>query len=547
MVRTLAFAIWSCALLAAPAFAGVVTPDLAQRAAALAPGTEVPVIIRMADRVDLRGFTSGRAGAPEMIGALRATAARSQAGVLRLLRQWGRDGRARSLWIDNSVAVSVPADRLATLADAPGVESVEFDEPVRMADSDPTDLDVVSAGWNVIKVRATDVWTTSGLDGTGVLIGSMDTGFDPNHPALAGKWRGGAHSWIDIINAMPAPYDDHGHGTHTTGTLVGGDGAGPSTSDIGIAYGARFISAKVLDATNSFSSASIVVSGAQWMLDPDGNPSTNDFPQVINNSWLFFSKTYTGFYATVAAWRAAGIIPVFCIANDGPASSTTHPPGNYDNVIGVGATDAGDVIASFSSRGPAPAGPGFPADGRKPDLCAPGAGVTSSVPGGGYQAWDGTSMASPHVAATIALMIQAHPGLTYDQARQSLLDTAVDLGPAGYDYDYGYGRLDAFEAVHAAATDAPASATPSALRLAAWPNPFRSAVTFALGAPGRAGLTVRVHDLQGRRVWSSPAASAEALRWDGRDGRGAHVPPGVYVVSVTDGRSSRALRVVCLR
>src|SRR5262245_61718733 len=199
----------ACAgLVATAAAAGTITPDLAQRAAALAPGTEIPVIIRMADQVDVRAFVSGRASAPGMITALRATAARSQEPVLQHLRDMGRAARARSLWIDNSVAVSVPGDMLAELAGLPGVDRVEFDEPVLMAEAASGPAVQVDAVWNIVKVRATDVWSSLGFNGSGVLIGSMDTGFDPNHPALAGKWRGGANSWIDIINGLPSPYDD---------------------------------------------------------------------------------------------------------------------------------------------------------------------------------------------------------------------------------------------------------------------------------------------------------------------------------------------------
>ena len=501
----------------------------------------------MADHVDLHAYISGRASAPAMITALRATAARSQGAVLQRLRESGRAARARALWIDNSVAVSVPGNMLADLAALPGVDRVEFDEPVVMADATPSQAVDADPTWNILKVRASDVWSSLGFDGTGVLIGSMDTGFDPAHPALAGKWRGGANSWIDIINGLPSPYDDHGHGTHTIGTMVGGDGAGPSTADIGVAYGAHFISAKVLDATNSFSSASIVIAGAQWMLDPDGNPTTNDFPQVINNSWLFFNQTYTGFYSTTAAWRAAGIIPVFCIANDGPSPSTTHPPGNYDNVLGVGATDQSDVIASFSSRGPAPPGVDFPADGRKPDLSAPGVAVISSVPGGGYQAWNGTSMASPHVAGILALMIQAHPGLTYDQAKVALVNTAVDLGTPGYDYDYGYGRVDALGAVLAQTTDVPALGGAHGPALAIRPNPFREAVTLELSTSGPSGIEVRIFDLQGRCVWSTPGRSGEVVRWDGRESGGATAPAGLYFVNATDGHAAVTLRAVRLR
>src|SRR5262249_28512823 len=159
--------------------------DLARRVTALAPGAEIPVIVRMDEPVDLGRFSSGRASAPAMIAALRATAARSQEGVLRLLRERGRAARARVLWIDNSVAVTVPPGLLDELAALPGVDHVDFDEPVTMGEAVPDEAALLNPGWNVTKVHAPDVWSGPGYDGTGVLIGSMDTGFDPSHPALA--------------------------------------------------------------------------------------------------------------------------------------------------------------------------------------------------------------------------------------------------------------------------------------------------------------------------------------------------------------------------
>jgi subtilisin family serine protease len=444
---TLALVAWSLA--ASVTSAAIVTPDLARRASALSAGQEVPIIVRFDEHVKLGDFKSGRAGAPGLISSLRAVAGRSQVGALALLKARGRAGRAKVLWIDNSLALSVPADLLDELAGLPGVESISYDEPVVMGDAELGPAEFNGLDWGLSKIRAPEVWSVLGYDGSGVVIGSIDSGADITHPALQGKWRGGSNSWIDLVNGQPTPYDDHGHGTHTIGTMVGGDGAGPFTSDIGVAYGAKFISARIFDASGSFSSNSVVTAAAQWMLDPDGNPATNDFPQVINNSWGFFDLAYTGFHHSVEVWRAAGIIPVFSIGNSGPGSATTGAPGNYDNVIGVGATDSGDGIAWFSSRGPAPTGTGFPSDRRKPDLGAPGVSIVSCVPGGGYQAWSGTSMASPHVTGTVALMLQAHPGITFDQIRAALLASAVDLGIPGYDDDFGYGRLDALGALSA--------------------------------------------------------------------------------------------------
>ena len=230
------------------------------------------------------------------------------------------------------------------------------------------------------------------------------------------------------------------------------------------------------------------------------------------------------------------------------SSSTTHPPGNYNNVIGVGATDAADVIASYSSRGPAPNGTAFPTDDRKPDLCAPGSAVTSSLPGGSYAAWSGTSMATPHVAGTVALMLQAHPGFTYDQVKSLLFSSSVDLGTAGYDFAYGYGRLDALGAVAGALVGVGPARLAGPLDLQVRPNPSHGPVAIEFTAAAGKPVAIDVFDPSGRRVWSArPEGTAGAARWDGRDEGGRDAPPGLYLVRVTDGAHTRVGRLARLR
>lgn len=535
--------------LATNGVAGTVTPTLSDIAASLAPGERVPVLINLAERVDVSRYDRGRATAPALITDLKETASRTQAGVLDYLRTQGLADEAKAFWITNTIAVSVTRAQLDALAARADVWLIEHDGPggapeVVRGEEGGTGG---AAEWGLMITGIDDVWSIYGLDGTGVVIGSMDTGVDASHPALAGKWRGGTNSWVDIQNGLTVPYDDHGHGTHTIGTLVGGDGPGAFTEDIGVAYNAQYISAKVLDEFNSFCCASVVIDGAQWMLDPDGNVGTDDFPHVINNSWYFFSEVYTGFHATVAAWRAAGIIPVFCQGNEGPASATTRPPANYNNAIGVGATDAADVIGSFSSRGPSPAGGFFPADQRKPDISAPGVSVRSSLPGNTYASWSGTSMATPHVAGVVALMLENAPALTYTQIYDALTATVVDLGTVGYDFDYGYGRLDALAAVAQTTVSVPGVASSvSWLRVA--PNPFRSGVRVDVDAALGANLMLDIFDPAGRRVATRAVGTTPgAVVWDGRDGAGRTVSPGVYFLRLSGAESAATTRVLRIR
>ena len=196
----------------------------------------------------------------------------------------------------------------------------------------------------------------------------------------------------------------------------------------------------------------------QWMMDPYGDPTTNDGADVVNNSWGWVSDSpnmYDPIKDALNAWIAANIVPVFAIGNDGPSPRTTSSPGDYPMALGVGATDSNDNIADFSSRGPV----FWEGIGEiiKPDVSAPGVSVYSSVPWG-YEYWSGTSMASPHVAGTVALMISYARSqgisLSVDTIKQLLKATAVDLGQSGPDNDYGWGRIDAFAALMPLATDA---------------------------------------------------------------------------------------------
>jgi hypothetical protein len=198
----------------------------------------------------------------------------------------------------------------------------------------------------------------------------------------------------------------------------------------------------------------------QWMLDPDENPNTVwDVPQSCSNSWRLvtghgYPPCDQTFWTFLDACEAAGIVIIFSAGNEG-FSGVGRPPDRATDdyrTFAVAAVDANNgnwPIASFSSRGPTRCTP----DGReaiKPDIAAPGVNVRSSVPGNGYSNFSGTSMASPHVNGVVALMYQANPNLTVTEVKQIIFDTAFDLGANGEDNNYGWGMIDAFEAVQIA-------------------------------------------------------------------------------------------------
>lgn len=368
-----------------------------------------------------------------------------------------------SFWISNTVLVrggsQALADSAAALDQVQALRSPEtFDIPDVSTGVEQPAVDAVE--WGVDRIQADDVWSTFGVRGEGIVVASIDSGVKVEHPALARQYRGLAgrvvtqdYNWFDPsgICGTPAPCDNNNHGTHTMGTMVGDDGAG---NQIGVAPGARWIAAKGCE-TSSCSDTALLASG-QWMLAPtriDGtDPDPAKRPNIINNSWGAAAGR-TWFSDTIDAWRAAGIFPAFSNGNSGPACGTAGSPGNDEDAFASGAFDVNNAIASFSSRGSS-GGP------TKPNLAAPGVNVRSSIADGGYAALNGTSMASPHTAGTVALMWSAAPSLvgditgTMDLLNRTAVDTA-DLTCGGTEANnnvWGEGRLDALAAVTASPT-----------------------------------------------------------------------------------------------
>ncbi|WP_051703945.1 S8 family serine peptidase [Glycomyces sp. NRRL B-16210] len=388
------------------------------------------------------------------VEAAKAYAETSQAGLTAALDQAGVV--YETYWASSTVKVTGGLDLLETVTafeevaavvDAPEVEPVE---PVE------SEFAPAVTGWGTDDINAPEVWDELGVTGEGVVIASIDSGVQYDHPALVEQYRGNNgdgtfthdYNFYDVEGGCgTAPCDRTNHGTHTVGTMVGDDGAG---NQIGVAPGAEWI------AVNYYGSSmdSVLLAG-QWIVAPTdwegGDPDPSKAPDIVNNSWGRESANDPYYQDIVDLWYAAGIIPVFAAGNSGPVCESINSPGSYEKVIAVGAYDSSGTIASFSSRGPG-------LDGRvKPDVSAPGSGIRSSMPGNAYGTQSGTSMAAPHVAGTIALMLEAEPDLrgdfdlVYEMLTGSARDTVDDRcgGTEEANYVHGYGRIDALAAVQA--------------------------------------------------------------------------------------------------
>jgi serine protease AprX len=380
----------------------------------------------------------------------------------------------QSYWVVNALWVRGDLDLIQQIAQRPDVTHVYANPRVKLSLPEPLDtapqlLSPTGIQWNLIKINADDVWA-AGYRGQGVVIGGADTGYAWDHPALINQYRGwdGAvashdYNWHDATGLSPTvPVDPYGHGTHTMGIMVGDDGG---THQIGVAPQARWIGCRNMDAAGIGTPARYIEC-YQWFIAPypiGGDPFTEgdpaQAPDVINNSWgcppSEGCSTDT-LLAAVQAVRAAGIVTAHSAGNEGSScNSVKYPASIYAESFTVGAVSSSDDIASFSSRGP------VTADGSnrmKPNVTAPGVSILSSIPGDTYGTKQGTSMAAPHIAGVVALLISADSTLAGQvEVLETLIEeTAVPIfsnqgcggdTPTSHPNNvYGWGRVDAWAA-----------------------------------------------------------------------------------------------------
>jgi serine protease AprX len=392
--------------------------------------------------------------------------------------------------------------------------------------------------WGLAKIQVPAVWAM-GVSGQGVVIGGQDTGYDWQHPTVIRQYKGWLrdttanhnYHWHDAISTLSplnkqgtnpcglrstVPCDDNAHGTHTMGTMVGDDGMG---NQIGVAPGAKWIGCRNME--RGYGSPFTYLECFQWFLAPTelagGRPDPTRAPDIINNSWYCAPEegcnpsNFILLEQAVNNLRAAGIFIAISATNSGPACQTiTGPPAIFPSGFAIGASQANDSIANFSSRGP------VVYNNRvyiKPDVVAPGVGVRSAIPGGKFATFNGTSMASPHVAGTVALMISANPALRGEVAllEEILKKTAVPLRTSvvcgGIPGDtipnpvYGHGRINALAAVQAAMQQVTSvSEYPDAGGVRIFPNPAQQQIALET-APFKLPVTFTLFDAWGRPVF----------------------------------------------
>jgi serine protease AprX len=469
-------------------------------------GQQAEFFVVLADQADLSPAANLPTKAEKgrfVYQTLREKAQSTQGPILEWLRE--RNIEHQSFYIVNAILVKGTREIASALAARHDVARVEGNPHIQNHLPQPEAVDegrpesrgpgtpaTIEPG--IQYTHAPDVWAL-GFMGEGIVVASADTGVRWTHNALKPHYRGWDgqnadhdYNWHDSIhdsvgnpcgNDSPEPCDDFAHGSHTTGTMIGDDGAG---NQIGMAPGAKWIGCRNMDA--NFGTPARYIECMEWFLAPTriggGDPDPTKAPDITNNSWECPPSEGCSFdtlQAAVEAQAAAGIMMVSAAQNSGPGCSTVqNPPGIYEATYTAGALTTGtDLIAGFSSRGPVTANG---SNRIKPDITAPGTGTRSSTNASdnSYANFSGTSMATPHIAGAIALLWNAIPSLRHQlsDSREALNNSAVHIsstlcGDAGPPNNvYGWGRVDILAAVGGGSPSptptptATPSATPSA-------------------------------------------------------------------------------------
>jgi subtilisin family serine protease len=437
---TVAVAVLVIAASVAPASAAVTDGE---RVGATVDGPD-PTTVADADRsnVTVTDAAAGDAGRPvEVVVVFDDDAARARALSTGVVSTHGAVTGGRDVSLVPMVSARVAPAAIPALEAHPLIDTVERDVAVQTASQ--------STPWGVDRLNARAAAASTGSATSDVDVAVLDSGVDPDHPDLDVAWG------INTTKAAPESQagnwtDLSGHGTSAAG-IVAADDDGDGV--VGVSPGVDLYAIKVVNKSGTGFSSDLVEGIDRAMKGPDGTLGTADDADVVTMSLSLGPQTTRALTEEIKAANASGAVIVASAGNDGDGQASTNEvgyPAQYEEVIGVGATDRSDEPAGFSSDGP------------QVELAAPGVTVettnTTVNSPDAYRALSGTSVAAPHVAGAAALVLAANESLTDGDltpgeaalARSILADTARDVGPSGRDEFTGHGVVDANAAVDVA-------------------------------------------------------------------------------------------------
>ncbi|MBO7616811.1 MAG: S8 family peptidase [Bacteroidales bacterium] len=415
-----------------------------------------------------------------VVNELKAFAEASQYDLKRSLTEMERNGMVSSptvIWMANALYFDATKAAINDLARRNDIEMMGFAKEYNWIPEDDAPRPAMSTReitQNVIQVGANQVWD-QGYMGQGVVVAVIDTGVNYNHVDLADHlWDGGSefpHHGYDVKNNDNDPMDDHGHGSHCSGTVLGDGKAGSQT---GMAPAATLMCVKCLDASGNGGAQNISL-GIQWAVEHGcdlfsmslGLPNSS-IPDRTLLRHTCEAALDAGIVAAIAAGNEGNQTWMYPIPNNVRVPGSCPPPymdavqgenpGDLTCSVCVGAVDYNDNAAYFTSRGPVtwqntefsdyPYQPGIGL--IRPDVCAPGVDIKSLnyQSNTGYTYMSGTSMATPCVAGCMALMLSKDINLSPSEVCRILEETAVPLAE-GKSNTYGFGRVDVLAAVDA--------------------------------------------------------------------------------------------------
>lgn len=545
----------------------------------------VDCIIVMNDQMDLYGETNGWTKdrkARYVYEKLKAHASESQKEIKNYLQS--ADILHQPFFVFNGFQAQLSLVQANEILKRFDIEKIVYNAPSQVLPTKSNQFsggERVDAEWGLLQIKADSVWQM-GYRGEGVVVAGQDTGYDFDNGLILPKYRGYEDSltidhnynWHDVIDTLNPlnmdtidgpwinpnpcgflsdfPCDDHGHGSHTMGTMVGSD----SLNEIGVAPAASWIGCRNME--RGYGKPSTYTECFEWFLAPTDlegqNPDPNKAPHVINNSWGCPPKegcnpdNWSFLETVVNNLTAAGIVVVVSAGNDGGdgCSSVRNPAAIFENSFTVGATKEDDSKAGFSSIGPVM----VDSSGRlKPDVMAPGVRIRSIWLDDEFNTIKGTSMAGPHVAGAVALLINAKPSLAgqVDEIKELLRSTAVQLidsteceGNTALEspnFYYGYGRIDVLAAVKKALLASETEEIEVENSIKVYPNPSNG--EFMIESLSGEDLgDVYIRDVSGKIIQYYPkAVDRKSLLISG-------LPSGMYIYTIHSEHSTQSGKVI---